>query len=397
MTAAGPGTVELRSVTKRYGAHAAVDRVSLLVEDGTLVTLLGPSGCGKTTTLRIIAGLETPSEGQVLIGGRDVSDLPPADRNVSLVFQSYALFPHLSVLDNVAYGPRVQGARPAEAQGRAREALALLGLEGFEARLPSQLSGGQQQRVAVARALVLKPAVLLFDEPLSNLDARLRRRVRDEIRGLQRRLGVSVVYVTHDREEALAVSDRIIVMDQGRVAESGPPGELFAAPRTAFVADFLAEATLAAARLTGVAGELGEVDIAGHVVRVAHRGHRPGAGDGRHPARRRAGGRRRPRHHGPHPPCRVRRPRHRVHDRHRGRRAVRHLPRHRLPARPRRRGHGAARPRRRHHRRRRRRATQVPDPDVARNGGVRPLCNVAGGARGAGAGAGARGMRGCWD
>ena len=276
MTAPGPGTVELRSVSKRYGAHAAVDRVSITVDDGTLVTLLGPSGCGKTTTLRLIAGLETPSEGQVLIGGRDVSDLPPADRNVSLVFQSYALFPHLSVLDNVAYGPRVQGARTAEAQARAREALALLGLEGFEARLPSQLSGGQQQRVAVARALVLKPAVLLFDEPLSNLDARLRRRVRDEIRGLQRRLGVSVVYVTHDREEALAVSDRIIVMDQGRVAESGPPGELFAAPRTAFVADFLAEANLAAAQLTGLAGELAEVDVAGHVVRVPHRGHGPG-------------------------------------------------------------------------------------------------------------------------
>ena len=267
MTAAGPGTIELRAVSKRYGAHMAVDRVSFIVEQGTLVTLLGPSGCGKTTTLRLIAGLETPSDGAVLIGGRDVSALSPADRNVSLVFQSYALFPHLSVLDNVAYGPRVQGARAAEAHARARDALALLGLDGFEARLPSQLSGGQQQRVAVARALVLKPAALLFDEPLSNLDARLRRRVRDEIRALQRRLGLSVVYVTHDREEALAVSDRIVVMDGGHIAEAGAPAELFAAPRTAFVADFLAEANLAAARLTALAGD---------VVRVPHRGHAPG-------------------------------------------------------------------------------------------------------------------------
>jgi iron(III) transport system ATP-binding protein len=276
VTAAGPGTIELRAVSKRYGAHMAVDRVSFIVEQGTLVTLLGPSGCGKTTTLRLIAGLETPSDGAVLIGGRDVSALSPADRNVSLVFQSYALFPHLSVLDNVAYGPRVQGARAAEAHARAREALALLGLDGFETRLPSQLSGGQQQRVAVARALVLKPAALLFDEPLSNLDARLRRRVRDEIRALQRRLGLSVVYVTHDREEALAVSDRIIVMDGGHIAEAGAPAALFAAPRTAFVADFLAEANLAAARLTALAGEMADVEIAGYVVRVPHRGHAPG-------------------------------------------------------------------------------------------------------------------------
>jgi iron(III) transport system ATP-binding protein len=191
---------------------------------------------------------------------------------VSLVFQSYALFPHLSVLDNVAYGPRAHGVRPAQAQARAREALALVGLGGLEHRLPAQLSGGQQQRVALARALVLEPAALLFDEPLSNLDARLRRRVRDEIRGLQRRLGLAVVYVTHDREEALAVSDRIIVMDQGRIVEQGPPAELFESPRTRFVADFLAEANIVAGRLRLIAGELGEVDIAGHVLRVPHRG-----------------------------------------------------------------------------------------------------------------------------
>ncbi|MBI1845707.1 MAG: ABC transporter ATP-binding protein [Candidatus Rokubacteria bacterium] len=271
--AASAGTIELRAVTRRYGAAAVVDDVSFVIEAGALVTLLGPSGCGKTTTLRMIAGLETPSEGQVLIGGRDVTAWAPAERNVSLVFQSYALFPHLTVLDNVAYGPRVRGVRPAAAHAQARETLALLGLTGLEARLPAQLSGGQQQRVALARALVLEPTALLFDEPLSNLDARLRRRVRDEIRALQRRLGLSVVYVTHDREEALAVSDRIIVMDHGRIVEQGPPRALFETPRTRFVADFLSEASIVAGRLLAVAGESGEVDVAGHVVRVPHRGH----------------------------------------------------------------------------------------------------------------------------
>jgi iron(III) transport system ATP-binding protein len=270
------GTIELRAVTKRFGAGAAVDGVSFTVEAGTLLTLLGPSGCGKTTTLRIIAGLETPSEGQVLIGGRDVTARAASERNVSLVFQSYALFPHLSVLDNVAYGPRAHGARPADAEARARQALALVGLVGLEARMPAQLSGGQQQRVALARALVLEPGALLFDEPLSNLDARLRRRVRDEIRALQRRLGLSVVYVTHDREEALAVSDRIIVMDHGRIVEQGPPIELFESPRTRFVAEFLAEANIVAGRLLALHGDLAEVEIAGHVVRLAHRGYRPG-------------------------------------------------------------------------------------------------------------------------
>jgi iron(III) transport system ATP-binding protein len=254
-----------------------VDAVSLTVAHGSLVTLLGPSGCGKTTTLRLIAGLETADAGQVLIGGRDVGAVSAAERDVSLVFQSYALFPHLTVLDNVAYGPRVRGMRPAEAHDRARQALSLLGLEGLGERMPGQLSGGQQQRVAVARALVLEPAALLFDEPLSNLDARLRRRVRDEIRSLQQSLGLSVVYVTHDREEALAVSDHIIVMNGGRIAEQGSPAGLFEAPRTAFVADFLAEANIVPARLGETVGEMGVVDIAGHVTRVPHRGHAPGA------------------------------------------------------------------------------------------------------------------------
>ena len=270
------GAIEVRSLTKRYGSVAVVDAVSFTVEAGTLVTLLGPSGCGKTTTLRMIAGLEAPTEGQVRIGGRDVTTWAPSRRNVSLVFQSYALFPHLTVLDNVAYGPRARGVRPAAARAQARDALALVGLTGLEERLPAQLSGGQQQRVALARALVLEPGALLFDEPLSNLDARLRRRVRDEIRALQRRLGVSVVYVTHDREEALAVSDRIIVMDHGRIVEQGPPAELFESPRTRFVADFLAESNVVPGRLVAVDGDMADVEIAGHAVHVPHRGHAPG-------------------------------------------------------------------------------------------------------------------------
>jgi iron(III) transport system ATP-binding protein len=271
------GTIELRAVTKRFGGAAVVDRVSFTVEAGTLLTLLGPSGCGKTTTLRMIAGLETPSEGRILIGGREVTARAASERNVSLVFQSYALFPHLTVLDNVAYGPRAHGARPAAAHAKARESLALVSLAGLEARLPSQLSGGQQQRVALARALALEPAALLFDEPLSNLDARLRRRVRDEIRALQRRLGLSVVYVTHDREEALAVSDRLIVMDHGRIVEEGAPAELFESPRTRFVAEFLAEANIVTGRLLAVHGDFADVDVAGHLARLPHRGHAPGA------------------------------------------------------------------------------------------------------------------------
>ena len=186
------------------------------------MTLLGPSGCGKTTTLRMIAGLEIASEGQILIGGRDVTKLSAADRDVSMVFQSYALFPHMSVLENVAYGPTVKGARQGRRPRRWRwRSSRWSACKGFEKRYPSELSGGQQQRVAVARALVLEPQVLLFDEPLSNLDAKLRRRVREEIRELQQSLNLTVAYVTHDQEEALAVSDRIIVMSNARIAQAG--------------------------------------------------------------------------------------------------------------------------------------------------------------------------------
>jgi iron(III) transport system ATP-binding protein len=238
------GGVSFEGVSKRYGDFAAVDNVSFTIEPGTLVTLLGPSGCGKTTTLRMAAGLETASSGRILIGGADVTNLAASERNVSLVFQSYALFPHMSVLENVCYGPISAKVDKARAKELARNKLSMLGLAGLEARLPSELSGGQQQRVAVARALVLEPAVLLFDEPLSNLDAKLRRRVRQEIRELQQSLQLTVLYVTHDQSEALAVSDEIIVMDKGRIAQQGSPQQLYRQPASHFLADFIGDANL---------------------------------------------------------------------------------------------------------------------------------------------------------
>ncbi len=252
--------IEFVNVVKRYGSALAVDGISFSIAKGELVTFLGPSGCGKTTSLRLIAGLELPSEGQVLIGGRDVSRDPASDRNVGMVFQSYALFPHMNVLDNVSYGPVIRGGDKAAAQAKAREILEQVGLSGLQDRLPSELSGGQQQRVAVARAIVQQPEVLLFDEPLSNVDAKLRRKVRAEIRDLQRRFGLTAVYVTHDQEEALAVSDRIIVMQAGKIAQIGTPQDLYDRPATPFVADFIGDANLIAGTVqngTFHAGDLG--------------------------------------------------------------------------------------------------------------------------------------------
>jgi iron(III) transport system ATP-binding protein len=248
-------SVEFRAVTKRYGAVTAVEAVSFTIAPGTLVTLLGPSGCGKTTTLRLIAGLEIASEGRILIGGEDVTTLSASERDVSMVFQSYALFPHMSVIENVAYGPSVQGTPKKRANELAAEKLALVGLSGLEKRSPSELSGGQQQRVAVARALVLEPKVLLFDEPLSNLDAKLRRRVREDIRELQQNLNLTVAYVTHDQEEALAVSDRIIVMSNARIAQIGAPRELYEEPSSLFVADFIGDSNLLDAQVVEERGD----------------------------------------------------------------------------------------------------------------------------------------------
>ncbi|MES2549573.1 MAG: ABC transporter ATP-binding protein, partial [Pseudomonadota bacterium] len=215
-------SVRFENVSKVYGTKVrAVDSINLEVAAGTLVTLLGPSGCGKTTTLRMIAGLEMATSGRIFIGDKDVTKLPATDRDVSMVFQSYALFPHMTVMENVSYGLKFSGFDKAETREKALAGLGLVGLTGYGDRLPSELSGGQQQRVAVARALVLEPQVLLFDEPLSNLDAKLRRQVREEIREIQQNLGLTVVYVTHDQEEALAVSDEIVVMRNAAIAQKG--------------------------------------------------------------------------------------------------------------------------------------------------------------------------------
>ncbi len=265
-------TIELRGVSKAYGAVVAVRDVSLTIEAATLVTLLGPSGCGKTTTLRMVAGLELPSQGAILIGGRDVSGLPAYERDVGMVFQSYALFPHLNVIENVAYGIAPRAASRAAAERAAGAALETVGLSGMAERLPSELSGGQQQRVAVARALVLEPAVLLFDEPLSNLDAKLRRSMREEIRALQRRTRMTVIYVTHDQDEALAVSDRIVVMNQARIAQQGTPRELYESPDSVFVAGFIGDANMLKGQLQRIDATQGRLRFGTFECQVAHRG-----------------------------------------------------------------------------------------------------------------------------
>ena len=264
--------IELRNVSKLYGEIAAAQDVSFAVAAGNLVTLLGPSGCGKTTTLRMIAGLELPTSGTIKIDGADVTRVPASERDVSMVFQSYALFPHMSVLENVGYGLTVSGLPKAQVRERAHAALAMVGLTAFDTRLPSELSGGQQQRVAVARALVLEPAVLLFDEPLSNLDARLRRQMREEIRDLQRRLSLTVVYVTHDQAEAMAVSDRIIVMNKGTIAQEGAPRELYEQPKDVFVASFMGEANRVRGTLKRIDERFGELALGTLTVTLPHRG-----------------------------------------------------------------------------------------------------------------------------
>jgi len=272
----GRASVEFRSIVKQYGAVPAVNDISFTIEPGTLVTLLGPSGCGKTTTLRLIAGLEIATRGHVLIGGEDVTLRSAADRDVSMVFQSYALFPHMTVFENVAYGPTVQRLPKERTRELVHEKLALVGLSGLENRSPSELSGGQQQRVAVARALVMEPQVLLFDEPLSNLDAKLRRRVREEIRDLQLKLNLTVAYVTHDQEEALAVSDRIIVMADGRIAQAGTPVELYEHPVSRFVADFIGDANLIACELVEERSERALVRLGSLYLDLARRGAQKG-------------------------------------------------------------------------------------------------------------------------
>ncbi|MDQ0644447.1 ABC transporter ATP-binding protein [Microbacterium murale] len=237
---AGEGTrVQFQGIEKSYGANRVLHGVDLDIAPGEFVSLLGPSGCGKTTALRVLAGLENADGGVVLLGGKDVSRIPTNKRDIGMVFQSYSLFPHLGVADNTAFGLRRRGVGKAAAGRRALDALALVGLEGLADRFPHQLSGGQQQRVALARALVTEPRVLLLDEPLSALDAKVRVQLRDEIRRIQLRLGITTVFVTHDQEEALAVSDRIAVMDAGRIDQIDTPEELYLRPATAHVAAFV--------------------------------------------------------------------------------------------------------------------------------------------------------------
>ena len=241
--------VKFIDVTKKFNETIAVDNVSCSFEPGTLTTILGPSGCGKTTSLRLIAGLERATQGSIFIDDEDVTLLPATDRDVSMVFQSYALFPHMSVVENVSYGLKMINVPKEEYIQKSFETLKLVGLESYEKRMPSELSGGQQQRVAVARAIVLEPKVLLFDEPLSNLDAKLRRQVREDIRELQQELGVTTIYVTHDQEEALAISDKVIVMNNAVIAQQGEPKDLYNNPKTSFVANFIGDANIVKAQI----------------------------------------------------------------------------------------------------------------------------------------------------
>ncbi|SDX53565.1 putative spermidine/putrescine transport system ATP-binding protein [Albimonas donghaensis] len=232
-------TLELVALTKRYGDALAVDRIDLKVASGAYCCLLGPSGCGKSTTLRMIAGHESASDGDVMLGGKRVTGLPPARRGTSMMFQSYALFPHLSIADNVAFSLKMKGVARAERLARAAEMLALVDMTAFADRLPAQLSGGQQQRVALARSLITRPQALLLDEPLSALDPFLRVRMRGELKKIQRELGLTFVHVTHSQDEALALADLVVVMNAGRIEQAAPAREVFGAPRTEFVARFI--------------------------------------------------------------------------------------------------------------------------------------------------------------
>ena len=273
------GEVVLVDLVKRFADVTAVAGINLDMPPGEFFSLLGPSGCGKTTTLRLIAGFERPDEGQILLDGVDMAETPPHKRNVNTVFQNYALFPHLSVADNVGFGLRYKEVSKQEARKRVSDTLDLVRLQGLERRRPSQLSGGQQQRVALARALVLNPSVLLLDEPLGALDAKLRKALQIELKALQEEVGITFIYVTHDQEEALTMSDRLAVMSDGRIEQVGTPSEIYEEPSTAYVADFLGVSNLMAAHAEGTDGDgrckiqLGDFEL------VAARGDTDARGD----------------------------------------------------------------------------------------------------------------------
>ena len=261
--------VRLDHITKIYKDYktekdfAAVDDISLDIKPGSFVTLLGPSGCGKTTTLRMVAGFESPDKGEIYIGAQAINELTPNKRDTAMVFQSYALLPHYNVFDNIAYGLKIRKVAKNEIAERVMAMLKLVELEGLEGRMTNQLSGGQQQRVALARALVVQPSVLLFDEPLSNLDAKLRVAMRTEIRRIQQTVGITAIYVTHDQSEAMSISDQIIIMNKGKIAQMGTPREIYYQPKNEFVADFIGEVNFLTGSVTSIDSKAIHVDVGG--------------------------------------------------------------------------------------------------------------------------------------
>ncbi len=267
--------IELRGVGKLWGDVVALSPTNLLIPGGSFTVLLGPSGCGKTTTLRLIAGLDSASAGQIFVGGRDVTNEPPSHRNLAMVFQNYALFPHLSVADNIVFGLQVRKASKQEQSERLARVLALLGLEKLRDRKPSQLSGGQQQRVALARALVAETKICLMDEPLSNLDAQLRQEMRQELRALQQKLGLTVVYVTHDQAEAMSMADLVVLLNRGRVEQVGSPREIYARPATVFAARFIGTPPMSVMALDGETIKGSKFAVAGKPSKATHVAIRP--------------------------------------------------------------------------------------------------------------------------
>ena len=272
--------VRLEHISKIYNdpktgkEFYAVQDTTLDIEPGTFVTLLGPSGCGKTTTLRMIAGFESPDEGEIYLGDEAINSLTPNKRDTAMVFQSYALLPHYNVFDNVAYGLKIRKLPKEEIKERVLNILKLVEMDGMESRMTNQLSGGQQQRVALARALVIEPSVLLFDEPLSNLDAKLRVTMRTEIRKIQQKVGITAIYVTHDQSEAMSISDKIIIMSKGKVEQIGTPREIYYHPKSRFVADFIGEANFLKAKVKSVNGEKAVIDVIGEEIEVNNYGEK---------------------------------------------------------------------------------------------------------------------------
>lgn len=271
-------SLKLIDITKSFLSHdnktefTAVDKINLHVESGELTTLLGPSGCGKTTTLRMVAGFESITSGTLLLGEKSIESVPPNKRNMSMMFQSYALFPHMTVFENIAYGLKIQKLSKQEVQERTEAIIELMQIKGMENRTPSKISGGQQQRVALARAVVIEPKVLLFDEPLSNLDAKLREYMRDELRSLQKRLGITSLYVTHDQNEAMAISDNVVIMNKGKIIQVGSPKEIYENPSSKFVADFIGKSNFIECKILSHNSSETQIEIFGKIITLPNSG-----------------------------------------------------------------------------------------------------------------------------